>query len=437
VLRLSEPVCNYLDVHEVLKYHHNPDLTFLTEEEQDLLQDSASTCPSGRLASRLLSFLAKKKESDFRKFIACVNRASEHRGHKELLKCFQAKLDDEEWLSIEELISGSITPLSSPYVTPQNSPATRHIVISPEKPMPLIVLEGRLVEEDILEMDWKLWLSFSRGRYDDLEDLVGRMHDEYGEDSIDCEVVALWFQSLILMHRHKNYNGALRVLEGAMDLAMTSDCVNKRILVGRILQRRAQIFLMKGQKRVGARYFREAKEQLQFVGRGYDKTNMYCREAKMLSATEPHRRIDIEKMYQSALYALEKDDPYFLASYPSVTLSKAAFHLHLAFGSKLTPRDKLPLVTSDDIQKARETLSSFNEEEHILIDMRRFEYDLLQAELCWVEEKMEEARSRFTILKRAAEDSQVGNIASIAGHRLKCIPQSSAKPVQPVKTCSQ
>lgn len=116
---------------------------------------------------------------------------------------------------------------------------------------------------------------------------------------------------------------------------------------------------MKGKKHVGATHFKMAKEQLQFVGRGYDKTNMYCREAKMLSVTETHRRAD---MYQDALGTLEMDDPYFLASYPSMTLSKAAFHLHFAFGSKLTLKDDLPTVSAEDIQKARETLSGFNEE---------------------------------------------------------------------------
>ena len=101
-----------------------------------------------------------------------------------------------------------------------------------------------------------------------------------------------------------------------------------------------------------------AKEELQFVGRGYDKTNMFCREAKVLSATELHRRNEIEKVYELALSTLEKDDPYFLASFPSVTLSKAAFHLHVAFGSKQNEKvlNYLHVVRSDDITKARETV---------------------------------------------------------------------------------
>ena len=165
-----------------------------------------------------------------------------------------------------------------------------------------------------------------------------------------------------------------------------------------------------------------AKEQLQFVGRGYDKTNMYCREAKMLSATQPQRRDDIEKIYEVALCSLEPDDPYFLASFPSVTLSKAAFHLHFAFGSKLSVMDKLPEVSTDDIRKARQTLDGFSEEDHILIDMRRCEYDLIQAELCRLEGRQEAAK-RFRNLIGVAEQTKTGNIASIARHRLQCVPQ--------------
>ena len=86
---------------------------------------------------------------------------------------------------------------------------------------------------------------------------------------------------------------------------------------------------------------------------------MFCREAKVLSATlsaEPDRWTDIEKVYERALCTLEKDDPYFLASFPSVILSKAAFHLHFAFGSKAPESTDPPAVSTEDIQKARETL---------------------------------------------------------------------------------
>ena len=179
----------------------------------------------------------------------------------------------------------------------------------------------------------------------------------------------------------------------------------------------AQIYLMMQDQIKATRYFKKAKDELQFVGRGYDKTNMYCRKAKVLSATEPHRRDDIEKVYEKALTTLQKDDPYFLASYPSVTLSKAAFHLHVAFGSKPCDTSDPPAVSTNDIAKARETLKDFKEDEHILIDMRRNEYDFLQAELCRLEGKSEEAKRGFNEITRTGA-SIVKNVFSLATHRL-------------------
>lgn len=428
VPRLSESICQSLCAQELLKYVSIPELKFLTDEERLFLLQHDPIYPSGQLVRFILYYLdtreKSRREDDFRKFVACVIRASEHRGHKELTKFFRAKIGDEEWLLIRDIESKSRTPLpspyqtpqNSPYQTPQNSPIPACHVISPEKPLTLNTLEGRLVEDAVLDIDRQLWLSFSKGDYSNLKCVIEKMHEEHGKFDKDCEVVAMWFESLFLMHSSKKYDDALEKLDGAQELA--GDTVNENILVGRILQRKAQVYLMKGKKLVGAEHFKMAKERLQSVGRGYDKTNMFCREAKMLSATEPHRRDDIEKVYQAALDTLEKDDPYFLASYPSVTLSKAAFHLHLAFGSKPTSEDRLPMVSSDDVLKAKETLSSFSVEEHILLDMRKLEFDVIQAELCRVEGRMEEARRRFTQLKCTVETNGVGNIAAIVEHRL-------------------
>lgn len=276
------------------------------------------------------------------------------------------------------------------------------------------MLEGELVEKSFMDMEHKLWFSFSHGHYDELESLIEDAGNNFSE-FIDCQVVVSWFKSLVMMHHHVKYADAIMMLDTALDLVCQPDCVNRRILTGRILQRKAQIYLMMGLKDRGAKDFEMAKEELQLVGRGYDKTNMYCREAKLLSATQPHRRDDIEMVFEDALRTLEKDDPYFLASYPSVTLSKAAFHLHIAFGSKLSSKDRLHRVSDTEIQKAKETLSGFSEGEHILIDMRRLEYELIQAELCRLDGKDEEAISKFSRLKRARK---TGNIASIAKHRL-------------------
>lgn len=127
VLRLSEEICESLNVQELLKYVKIPELNFLTIEERQSLRTLLCdpNWPSGYLSSTVLDFLEtreeSKKEDDFRKFIACVSRASEHRGHKELTKFFRAKLGEEEWLVIKRIEDESRTPLPSPYATPQNS----------------------------------------------------------------------------------------------------------------------------------------------------------------------------------------------------------------------------------------------------------------------------------------------------------------------------
>ena len=404
---LAREIHESLHVKELLHLAMIPGLDFLRDDELSKLTHDNVT-PSGYLADRVLCCLKTRdtltREEDFLKFIACIKSSSSHRGHLEITKYIKSKLDEEEWDHVERLIEEGTTTLPSPYMTP---------IPSPERPIAFISLQGELVEENFLKIECRLWLSFSKGCYNDLECLI----EDCGQLGTDCQVVALWFKSLIMMHRHAKYPDAIETLDRAMALSFGSE--NENILTGRILQRKAQIYLMMGLKNDGARSFEHAKDQLQFVGRGYDKTNMYCREAKMLSATEPNRRADIEKVYNDALGTLEKDDPYFLASYPSVTLSKAAFHLHFAFGSKWAPTDKLPTVSSNDMQKARETLSDFNEEEHILIDMRRCEYDLIQAELCRLEGRQDEAQSRFANVIRSADRKKMGNIASIATHRFR------------------
>ena len=383
--------------------------------------------PSGYLAGRILSFLRARKKSkrdgDFCKFVACVIRANEHRGHLELVKIFQAKLGRKDWKHIHNILEKvRESPLPSPYTTPIHSPAAPPVipVISPERPVAFIALQGQVVAKHFVKIERKLWLAFSTGNYNEVELFVKTIQVNCQVDearyNVDCKVVAMWFQSLVLMHRDGKYMDAIDLLYSAEGLTCNSE--NEPILKGRIHQRIAQIYLMMHDKPTASNYFAQAKEELQFVGRGYDKTNMFCREAKVLSATEPDRRDDIEKVYEDALRSLEKDDPYFLASFPSVTLSKTAFHLHCAFGAKPQEDSPPPPVSAEDIKKARETLKDFKEDEHILIDMRRNEYEFLQAELCRLEGDQEEAERRFIALT-SAEDSKVKNIVALALHRLK------------------
>ncbi len=413
VRRHSASIVKYLNVQEILPYSLTPGLDFLkSKEEKKILQVCDREGPR-MLATRVLAYLThrkdpERKENDFRKFVACINLAVDHKGHRDLTKMISRKvidkLGEDEWKKIQNLEKESETPVPSPYSSPCRSPD-------------LIVLQGTIAEEWFVKLERDLWISFSRGHYEDLNVLIDSISTEYPDFDDDCHVVVLWFRSLIKMHRDKDYCKAISILDDAMEIA--HDCVNSTILVGRIRQRKAQVYLMDKKKKMGVKEFERAKYELQFVGRGYDKTNLFCREAKVLSATQPNCRERIEEVYDKALSTLSRADPYFLASYPSITLSKAAFHLHFSFGSK-PEKSELFFSSATDIQKAKDTLRDFVESEHIFIEMRRMEYDLILAELLRLEGKKEDACKKYLELAHSSS----GNISSIAKHRIVWIKKS-------------
>lgn len=435
VLKRGKQIRHYLNVSEVLYCNVNPVLTFLDDgEAANLCSLLTNHEAKGLVILKLLYCLEVKNgqegEEASRRFVASIVESSdEHRGHKELVKIFQAKLPKEEWRIIQKLVDqAKDSPLPSPYMTPKTTPQER-LAVSPmaghgsmplARPMPLIDLQGPLAEDEgfVRSIERDLWESFSRGDYERLGLTVAGVQRD-GTLEVDCHIVAMWFEALILMHRDGDNPSAIRMLVKALGMCQRDECTNELILEGRIYQRMAQVYLMMGQKELASMHFELAKDKLTFVARGYDKTNMFCREAKILSATEPHRRAAIEETYGRALCTLEKDDPYFLASFPSVTLSKAAFHLQVAFGSKANRGAGLPEVSSEDVKKAVDTLKTIDEKEHICLEMRRFEYDFLQAELHRLQGDREEARKRFSRLTRTQGSEKVKNIISLAQQRLE------------------
>ena len=198
-MRQSTSILKYLNVRELLQYALVPGLDFLEASEADTIWGFIHrNKSSGMIATRLLYFLkhreGSRREDDFCKFIACIKKASSHRGHKELAKIFEFKLTKDQWMLIHSLEEEAESPQPSPYTTPLNSPAPPHniAIYSPEKPMPLISLQGQLMEEEFVDIDRQLWLSFSKGSYDDLEGMIGRVTDERGVFDADCQVVALY-----------------------------------------------------------------------------------------------------------------------------------------------------------------------------------------------------------------------------------------------------
>ena len=229
VLRRSNSIRCYLNTREILyQTLVSNDIDFLTKREREILWELCDRDqPSGYLAGRILSFLKARKKSkrdgDFCKFVACVIRANEHRGHLELVKIFQAKLGRKDWKHIHNILEKvRESPLPSPYTTPIHSPGAAPPVIpviSPERPVAFIALQGQVVAKHFVKIERKLWLAFSTGNYNEVELFVKTIQVNCQVDearyNVDCKVVAMWFQSLVLMHRDGKYMDAIDLLYSA------------------------------------------------------------------------------------------------------------------------------------------------------------------------------------------------------------------------------
>lgn len=438
VLKRSRELQKFLNMHEIIKQMATPDLTFLTPDQMDtLFEMQISVDERSMVIPRLLNFIkgCKEKDDACRRLVACIIMSmDEERGYKDLNKIFRFKLPHAERIKIDHLVNEvDSSPLPSPYKTPPPPPAQAMIeaqssvvVVSPPRSVPYIKLQGSLVEDfHVIEDD--MWQSFSFGKYKTLEDtVVGVLGDTTLRDEVDCRIVALWFQSLIVMHKNGDYSHAIDILSNALELCGEGNCTNRSILEGRIYQRMSQNQLMAGRPRVAMLFFQQAKERLCMVGRGYDRANMHCREAKVLSANEPENKEKIIKAYSDALNALSKEDPYYLASFPSITLSMAAFYLRVSFGSKAV--GCLQHLDPSDIQMAEEKLKTINEAEHIHLEMRRFEYSFLRAELCRLQGREREARQMFRELTSTPGSSKVKNILTLAEQRVKALNEQLSDP---------
>lgn len=424
----SNALSEQLNFTELQPYFLIPDYRFLSDEELKQIDE----LPTDKVkANRLLYILqAKKPWPAIRKFLTCVFAEGEHSGHEDLSKLLRSVLPPEEYKKIWQLIRKHTARTNYQYVTgnrsastmPQSSMTTDGF--RPELPMTLIQYEGCLVRESYITLDRKLWDHFSNGRYDKLAVLTERI-DISTKVQIDVKIIGRWFQSLISMHRDGNYERCLNdILQPALDMCSESKVQNRNILEGRICQRMAQIFLVMGRKEEAMNYFDRAKGLLQFVSRGYEKVNMFCREAKIMCATMPERRKEIEEMFCKALENVNEDDPFALASIPSIVLSKAAFHLKISFGSKPSNSDiekiLLPKIFPEDERKARDTLKHLPSTD-ILLTMRKCEHKLLYGELMRLSGKTEAAVHIFKAVVLESEAAKLDNIVANAQHRLQVI----------------
>ncbi len=425
VFRSSNAIYCSLSFQPLLSRILHPKLNFLTRREIELLHNQSTEY---KKAYELLLILNRKGALAHRKFIACLRLEDDHRGHVLLAKSIMRRLSPTETEKVNCLVAlvQSDTPVSSTRSSPapdDNVYANSvYRIIDPDKPMPLIHLVGDLDDEEFLTLDRKFWHYFSTGDYSSLDTVVRRVGSS-PEAPSDWKIVAMWFQALIVMHRDNNYDLCIaELLQPALDLCSDTDSENKIILEGRIYQRMAQIYLVMKRKDLAQMHFDKAKQQLQHVGRGYDKANMFCREAKLLSATSMtlEERDYVERLFSSALECITEDAPYALASRPSLILSKAAFHLHISFGAAPREGEKPPEVSTEDIRKARETLDRLDEKE-IMLSMRKCENRLLTAELLRVDGKFDQALEVYEGAVQQSENSKLRNIVETAKSRISYI----------------
>ena len=177
----------------------------------------------------------------------------------------------------EAISSSSMTPLlgddlnsESELETEEDSVVSN--LVYPQRPPSFISLIGHLKGKGFDKLDRKLWNYFSTGDYDNLTILVERLQTR---TVIDYQIIGMWFKSLVMMHRDRNYQDCLmNVLFPALELCNNEKAENSTILRGRVLQRIAQVFLVAGNKTEAKIHFQQAEQELQFVGKCYETVNM-------------------------------------------------------------------------------------------------------------------------------------------------------------------
>eukprot|EP00731_Ephydatia_muelleri_P020958 Em0013g685a len=233
-----------------------------------------------------------------------------------------------------------------------------------------------------------MWFRFNVGEYDKLSKLTAaiRRRPRYTNDH---KVVAMWFDSLISMHRDGNHASSIsNHLLPALELCCDSE--NRLILEGRIYQRMSQLYLVLGLKELADRSIAQAECCLHLVARGYEQVNMLCRRAKLLSATaDADKRNVVEELYPN-------------------------------------PTDPPPHIPEADIVKAKAVLTRLPHSE-VVLEMRKCELKVLKAELLRLEGgDKQEAVELFTKASDDAQASKLCNIEATAKHRIRTMQMLSS-----------
>jgi hypothetical protein len=246
---------------------------------------------------------------------------------------------------------------------------------------------------------------------------------------VEYQIIGLWFESVAYIHNDKDHENCIsNLLKPALELCKDPQVTNKTILEGRLYQRLSQLSLITGKKHEAMDYFHMAESRLQFVSRGYDRVQLLLRNAKILSATTSCDKERTEMLYASALDCISDDDPFAFSCCPSLYLSKAAYHLGIAFGSKPSPTDDPPTIISpENIRKANEALSTLSRKNFKSISIRQCEQDLVKAELLRHEGNVCGALEAFEDVKQTSTQNGLDNLISVAEHRIKFLKQEKFK----------
>ena len=232
--------------------------------------------------------------------------------------------------------------------------------------------------------------------------------------SPEWAIVGMWFESMncVFIHDCKDHQLCVgELLKPALEKCKDSVVTNRNILEGRIYLRMSQVYLSRGDKANATEFYERAKELLCF-SRGYDRAKLFLREAKVFSSLPLTPRKEIEKMYQ---FALDNFDENHACCRPTAHLSLAAFYLHISFGSKPDPCSPAPLVSEEEIWKAKTQLGAV--EGVFLPSLRLCEQRLLEAELLRLEGKPNRALEAFKETAKLCQEFKLKNLIAIANNR--------------------
>lgn len=417
----SKEIRDWLNVDELFPHFITPKYQFLSGDE--LLQLMAPGTLRSK-AGKLLLILRKKSWSDTRKFVACLLVEEEHRGHTDIVQVLIKDLPLEELAQIMLIVNdGLFFPCAGQG--------------SPQKSLPPIELQGPLLEREYIQLEERLWGYFAARDYASYAELCERMQSSEGSP-FDWKISGLWFESLLSMLRDGEYTKCADMLLVALKKVQESDSANKIYLEGRLHRRLTYVYEIMGKKEEAAMHFAMARQLLMFVGQGYDKHQMFTKEARMLAATAPEEYYKcIDNLFSSALDMVPKDSVIASLCITEICLSKAAFHLQIPFGSKPDPENlMLPSVSPTEITKVEDILKLLPQDQKLTI--RKYERKLICAEL--LRHKPGKSSNALAEFEKIICDPKAANLKyliAIADHRCQSIRQRSALMTELLQGLSQ